>query len=420
MTPFLAAWVLVFLGLESFFSGSEIAIISCDKVKLRSRAASGSASARLLEGMLARPEWLIGTTVIGTTVAVAANTIMVSLTIQTFLPRLGELVTVLVMSPLILFFGEILPKSFFQRKADVLAPKVIYPIWLASRLFSPVLFLVTAVARLLAKETTARQKHGHPLLRREDLKALVHADMRGGDVKVEKRRMVDRLFELSDTTVEETMIPLINVAALPETATWREAAALILEKGHSRIPVYRERIDQIVGIVTHFDLLLAKDREGPISPLVQPCFFVPETKPVQELLLQMKKSGHWMAVAVDEYGGAVGIITVEDIVEEIVGEIEDEYDDRRSLYRKLDPHTYIIHARIEIDYINEKLPFEIPQGDYETLGGFLLAMMGRVPEEGETFRYGSMLFTIEKATPRSIEEVRLTLQPPIALQRQKE
>ncbi len=413
MTPFLLVWTIFFLALESFFSGSEIALISCDRVKVRSQAASGAPSARLLERMLNKPEWLLGTTVIGTTLAVAANTIMFSLTVHQLWPRYSEILTVLIMSPLILFFGEILPKSFFQRKADMLATKVIYPIWLASRLFFPFLFVVTKAAHLFTRKD-ATQGHRHPLLRREDLKALVGRNSREGSLLIEKRRMLDRLFELSDTTVEEAMIPLINVAALPETASWQEAANLILETGHSRIPVYRERIDHIIGIVTHFDLLLAKDRACSIATLVRPCMFVPETKPVQELLLQMKKSGHWMGVVVDEYGGAVGIITVEDIVEEIVGEIEDEYDARRSLYRKLDSRTYIINARIEIDYINEKLPFEIPKGDYETLGGFLLAMMGRVPEEGETFRYGSLLFTIEKATPRSIEEIRLSLQSPIS------
>ncbi len=401
--------VLGLLLVEGFFSGSEIAIIACDKMKIRNDASRGSRGARLVEEMLERPAWLLGTTLVGTNLAVVSNTILVTILMIERFPARGEFYAVLVMSPLVLLGGEILPKSLFQQRADNLAPRVIYPLWIASRLFAPILFLITAVPRLLPRpESNSRAIWP---LDREDLKLLLRHPQNGSDILAEERRMVDRLIELSGKKVDEVMIPLIDVVAVSEETPVQEAVRLMVERGFSRLPVFRERIVQIVGVLHHFDLLLAKDRSAGIAGLMRPAFYVPETKQVFELLLQMKKSGHSLAVAVDEYGGATGIITVEDILEEIVGEIEDEYDPKRSLYRQIAPSVYLLDSRMEIEDLNERFHVGIPEGNYETLGGFLMSRLGRIPEEGEAVREKNVLFTVQKATPRSIEKVRMEILP---------
>jgi CBS domain containing-hemolysin-like protein len=339
-----------------------------------------------------------------------SNTILVTFLMIELFQHKGEFYAVIFMSPVLPFFGEILPKSFFQTKADFLAPRVIYVLWLASRIFYPIVWVITAIPRALPLASSEAAEMGIGILEREDLKLLLRLPQNGSDMLKEEKRMVDRLIELSGKKVGEVMIPLVDVAAIPERASFDEAVKLMVQGGHSRLPVFRERIVNIVGVMHHFDLLLMKDHSHGIASLARPAFYVPETKRAYELLLDMKKSGHGIAIAVDEYGGATGIITVEDILEEIVGEIEDEYDPRRSLYQSIGPTTYLLDSRIEIDYLNERFQIDLPKGDYETLGGFLMSHMGQVPEEGQVFRLRNLVFTVEKATPRSIQKVRMDIQ----------
>jgi len=399
--------MLFFLLLEGFFSGSEMAIVNCDKFRIKSRASEGARGARLVQEMLERPEWLLGTTLVGTNLAAVTNTILVTLLLIRSCGQGGAFYAVLIVSPLALFFGEILPKSFFQQKADFLAPVVIYPLWIFSRLFSPLLWLITALPRILTRNGLAAFETTGGLPRRDDLRLLLEMPRDGSDILAEERKMVDRLMELSESKVQEVMIPLVEVVAVPETASWEQAARAIVDKGHSRIPVFRERVVHIVGILEYFDLLLARDRTGGIGGMVRPAFYVPETKPVHELLLYMEKTGERMGIAVDEYGGATGIITQEDILEEIVGEIDDEYDPGRLLYRKIGPSSYLVDGRMEIDQFHERFSRELPEGDYETLGGFLMTRMGRIPKDGDVLRLSNLTLTVEKATPRCVKTVRL-------------
>ena len=407
LIPYLLC-VLFFLIMEGFFSGSEMAIINCDKLKIRSQASDGIRGASMVEKMLEKPEWLLGTTLVGTNLAEVGNAILVTFLMIKSFPQKGEFYAVLLISPIILFWGEILPKTIFRQKADFLAPRVIYLLWVAARVFAPILWVITVIPRMLPW-TSSNVLGINGILEREDLRSLLQMPQNGSDILVEERKMVDRLIELSDKKVQEVMIPLIDVVAVPETASWSEVVRLVVEKGHSRLPVFRERIVQVVGVLHHFDLLLAPDRAGGITSIIRPAFYVPETKQVYELFLYMKKSGNSIAIALDEYGGTTGIITLEDILEEIVGEIDDEYDAKRFKYKKISPSCYLFDARIEIDHLNEKLPFRLPEADYETLGGFLMSKMGQIPNEGDTLRYKNLVFTVEKATARSVQEIRLDI-----------
>jgi CBS domain containing-hemolysin-like protein len=306
-------------------------------------------------------------------------------------------------------WGEILPKTLFRQKADFLAPRVIYPLWVASRIFTPALWFFTAIPHLLPRGASRVAEAGGNILHRDDLKLLLRLPSDGSDMLHEERKMVDRLIELSGKKVDDVMIPLVDVVAVPEESTLEEAVRTMVEKGHSRLPVFRDGIVNIVGLLHHFDLLLKKDLSEGIRASARPVFYVPETKQVYELLLDMKRRGHSMAVAVDEYGGATGIITVEDILEEIVGEIEDEYDPKTSLYTKIGPSAYLLDSRIEIDHMNERFQLDLPEGSYETLGGLLMSHIGRIPEEGEVLRLKNLVFTVETATPRSVRKVRLDI-----------
>ncbi|MEW6442885.1 MAG: hemolysin family protein [bacterium] len=405
-------WVLLLLVLEGFFSGSEAAVLASDRIQMRAEAARGGRGASRVEKMLKRPERIVGTTLMGSRLTMAANTILVSFLIATRVPSdLAAFLAVVALLPFILFCGEVLPRTLLQRRADFFAPRVAPFLWIASWFFWPLLWLFTRLPGSLSR-LARKSLHLPPglLLKPVDLKLLLRTPAAGTDMLADEIRMVDRLIDLSGKTVEEVMIPLVEVTAMAETASWEQAAQVIVEKGYSRLPVFRERIVHIVGVLNQFDLLLSKDRAAGIARLVRPAFYVPETKQVYELLLQMQRTGSNMAIAVDEYGGAVGIITIEDILEEIVGEIEDEYDPTRSFFLKLGPASYLLDGRIEIQFLNEKLPLRLPEGDYETLGGFLTTRMGRIPKEKETLRLGGLLFTIEKATYRAIRQVRLDVQ----------
>ncbi len=406
--PYLPA-VFLLLAMEAFFSGSEMAIVSCDKLKIRTDSSEGLRGARLVESMLEKPEWLLGTTLVGAKLALVSNTILVTFLAMDRLDSHGEILAILATASLVLFWGEILPRTLFRQKADAIAPRVIYPLWVASRILAPVLWLITAIPRLLPGSSSRLEEASVDVLRREDLKLLLSLPHDGTDILKEERKMVDRLIELSGKKVDEVMIPLVDVVAVPEESTLATAIRIMLEKGHSRLPVFRERIVNIVGLLHHFDLLLMKDLSAGVRASARPVYYVPETKQVYELLLDMKRHGLSMAIAVDEYGGATGIITVEDILEEIVGEIEDEYDPKRSLYTKIGPSAYLLDARIEVDHMNERFQLELPEGGYETLGGLLTSHIGRIPEKGEVMRLMNLVFTVEQATPRSIQKVRMDI-----------
>jgi CBS domain containing-hemolysin-like protein len=223
--------------------------------------------------------------------------------------------------------------------------------------------------------------------------------------------MINRIFDFTKTRVKEGMVPLIEVKALDEENTVGDAINLIASQGHSRIPVYRERVDNIIGVVNSFDLFTAPRTEEKLGKLIRSCFYVPESKPIDELLLEFQRSGNHIAVVVDEYGGAVGIITIDDILEEIVGEIRDEYDTEEEMIVHLKNDQFLINGRMEIDQINERLGLNLPRGSYETLGGFLLELFGHIPSQGERVQYQNLTFTVLRASDRLIREVRVKKEP---------
>ena len=395
--------ILLFLILQAFFAGSEIALISCDKIKMRSLAEEGSAAAGLVLNAHSKIESFIGTTLIGVNLSLIINTLVLTFYFEEIFGQRSGLYTVAVLSPLIVVFGQVVPKAVFESKRNSIVLWIIYPLWVFSKLFYPVLFFVNLFTRGILN----RPGNNMSSITREELEDVMEEDEDKPSSDY-KRRVLRRIFGYSETTVGEIMIPLVRVDALERRSTLRDVRRLIAEKSHSRIPIFSDRVDNITGILNSFYVLGEQDLDKSVEQYALPPFYVPESKLVNELMDEMKGGRAGMAVVVDEYGGSVGIITLEDIIEEVVGEIEDEYDTGETPWRRLGAGQYLIDPTVEIGRLNDGLGLAIPEEeDYETLAGFLLYTHGSIPAPGTVIVFGRKTFTVVSSTPRMISEVHL-------------
>jgi putative hemolysin len=401
---------LLFLLLEGFFTCSEIALVSANHRQLEHLAVNGQRGARLAQQLLRFPEKLFATTLLGANLAQTVNTVLVSaLLIDTYGP-IGEVAAMLILPPLILIFAEIMPKSIGRMQPTRMAQKVGFFIWLASWILLPVTWIFAFLGRVVLLLTGSRGAGEVPFVTREELQMVVKA---GDDVDLEtgEKTIIHRILHFSQTMVREAMIPLIEVVAIPETYLVSQALDEFRRGNFSRLPVYRRRIDNIIGVLHSFDLLGEKDTSRSIEKFIRPARFVPETKRADQLLVEMQQLGIHLVVVVDEYGGAVGIVTLEDLLEEVVGEIADEFDRGVSKFEQLREGVHLVNARMEIEAVNENLGLNLPLGTYHTLGGFLIKQVGDIPRAGERIRYRNLLFIVRTADLRAIKEVEVHVEP---------
>jgi len=396
------------LAAEAFFSGSEIGIVSADRMQLRHKAAQGSRGARLALSMLEKPEWLLSTTLVGTNVSVVTNTTMATaLTIHLFGEQFAWL-AIIIVAPLIWIFGEIVAKSVFQQRADAMTPFAIFVLRGASYLFLPILAVFSVLTRTLTRILGGGVAR-NPFTLREEIVTMMEMSAAEGDIPPLERRMIRRVFHFSETTAEEIMVPLIDVAGVAKDSSCREARRLAMQNAHKRLAVYDQRVDRIVGSLNVLDLL-NQDPEKPIEEFVQPAHFVPGSIGIGSLLSDFREGAGIMAVIVDEFGGAEGIVMLEDILEVIVGELEDEFDapgTAGTWVRRLGERHYLVSARLELQRLEEELGLEIPEGDYETLAGFLLERAKAIPRAGTMIRHGDITFTVERGTLQALQEIRI-------------
>jgi len=402
--------MLICLLMEAFFSGSEIGVVSSDRVKLRHDAAKGSRGAKLALDMLNKPEWLLSTTLVGTNISVVTNTTMATALMIQLFGEGSSWLAVLLVAPLIWVFGEIVPKSVFQQRADAITPKVIFLLKFCSYLFFPILIVFSVLTRLIAKMLGDKTHEHNPFTLREEIFALMQMSSDdGGDIDPKEKGMIRRLFDFEETSARNVMMPLIDVVGIEQGATCGEAMHLAREMAHKRMPVYAQRVDRIVGVLDALELLGVESDE-PITSFIHPVDYVPGSKSIQALLMDMQRDRQLLSVVVDEFGGAEGIVTVEDIIEEIVEDIADEYDTQETptqWVRKLDDQDYLVSARIDPDSLAEELGIKLPEGQYSSLAGFLLERVRDAPVAGAVINYKKLTFIIQRGSARAIEEVRV-------------
>jgi len=339
--------------------------------------------------------------------AAMANTVLVTaLLLQKWGPS-GEIAAMLLLPPILLILGEITPKSIGRQQATLLVLRLGPVVWAVSWIFYPITFIFALVSRAALFLTGLRRTSQVPFITREDLRLVVQKSGPEVDLETQERRIIHRILHFSLRTAKEVMVPLVRVAAIPDTMTMGQALEEFRNSQFSRLPVYHRRIDNLTGVLHSFDLLGEEDPARPIKQLIRSLPFVPEVKKIDRLLTEMQRSGTHLAAVVDEYGGTVGIVAIEDLLEEIVGEIADEFDQEVTPYKKLGEGHYLVSTRMEIAALNEALQLTIPQGDYETLAGFLISQLGDLPRPGEHIKYRNLRFIVRQAESRTLKEVEL-------------
>jgi len=402
-------WIIALaLLVTALFSAAEMAFIAANRVRLRHLAEGGNrTAARYLESFH-QPEHLLSTAMMGVTIAhITASTVAT----WALLPLAGgaaAFVVTVALTPIMLVFGEVIPKAVAREWATALILRLFRVIELAAMILAPLtwganMMVGGALALFGRRRTSTRQ-----FVSREELKLLLQMEPQEADVTTSEAEMIDKIFDLGETAVREVMVPMVDVVALPETATPDDAVRLISERGFSRIPVFADRILNVVGVVTAMDLLRRGAQAADVRALMRPATYVPETKRIDELLTEMQKTRVQLVAVVDEYGAAVGIVTIEDIVEQIVGEIQDEHDRTPDSVERLPDGSYRVAGRAAIDELNEALEWDLPKGDFETVAGLVLATVHRIPLVGEVFQVGRYSFTVLEADSRRVLTVRIT------------
>nr|VFJ86020.1 MAG: Hemolysin, contains CBS domains [Candidatus Kentron sp. LFY]VFJ97909.1 MAG: Hemolysin, contains CBS domains [Candidatus Kentron sp. LFY]VFK18356.1 MAG: Hemolysin, contains CBS domains [Candidatus Kentron sp. LFY] len=417
-TVLIILFMIILLLMKGFFSGTEIALVNSDKLKLHHRANQGHKGAKLVLKLFETPDALLGTTLVGTNIStIALTTIAAVLMIRSF-GSLGDLYAVLIFSPLFLILGEIVPKSIYQQKSDVIAPIVVYPLRMFSWLFYPIVFVFSRVARLAARLAGGGKTEQNLFITREQMRMLVEMAERGSNVDVFDRSRIKRVIRFAETTVGEAMIPIAEVAAINRDKSTQEAIRLVRRKGYNRLPVYEQNISNIVGVITltTWDLMVRELAEKPLGDLIKPACYCASLQTIDELLPILQKREDHMAIVVDEFGSATGIITMEDILEEVVGEINVGYDfgqyiqnRRRRDFEKIAEDVYTMDSRLPISEVNEILHIDLPGRGSHTIGGFVMARLRRIPKEGDSLVESGYRFTVSKATERAIIKLKVEL-----------
>lgn len=406
--------ILFFLVLKGFFSGSEIAIVNADKLKLRHKAKQGDKGAALLLKMFRTPDVILGTTLVGTNLATVTISTLGALICIHLFGESGDLISVLILTPFLLIFGEIVPKSIFQQKAETIVGTIIYGLRFFSYLFYPVIFIFSRVARFATRLVGGKSSRQNLFITREELHVLLDISEPSAGMGAMDRKSIRRIIRFGDTTVGQAMIPLADVIGISETRKIGNAVRLVHKHGYNRLPVYRGNITNVKGVLTltTWDLLDADTENKSISDFIRPPLFLSPQQTIDQTLPLLQVRRDHMGIAVDEFGSAIGILTMEDVFEEVVGDIDvgydfDEYQPKRQyvIDQKSDS-VYVISGRAPISEVNDVLHIKLPVSEAHTIGGLVSARLRRIAEVEDFVEEGQFRFTVVEADPRTVIRVR--------------
>lgn len=426
--------VLAFLLIcvNAFFSIAEYSLITVRRTRIRQLVEEGNRNAITIESLLAHPTRLMATIQTGVTViatlssALAATSAVGPLSHwmhqklpESFHPYISTVALLLVTIPVAiisLVIGEVAPKSLVVRNPEPFALLVVQPVRALQALLTPVVGLLTFLSNLIVRPFGGTVSFTVPNVNREELEIFVEQGVEQGIVDEGKKEMITSILDFGDTVARKVMTPRIDLTTFPANGKMPDLIKLVFESGHSRIPIYEGDLDNIMGIIHAKDLLAlpgdATRDEVAIQSVMRPPYFIPETKKVDALLTEFRRSKQQLAIVRDEYGVTSGLVTIEDLLEEIVGDIQDEYDEEEPQVQVIDATTSILDGKMSLDDVNERMGLELPEDEADTIGGFVFGLLGHAAAQGERTQWEEVEFVVEATDGRRITKVRLTRQPP--------
>jgi putative hemolysin len=406
--------MVLLLLLQGFFSGSEIALVNADKLKLRHLANQGHKGAILVTKMFQRPEVILGTTLVGTNISLVALTTLGTLLMIHLFGAYGDLIAFIVYTPLFLILGEVVPKSVYQQKANLLAPRVIFPLRFFSLLFYPLVFVFSGLARLVVRLLGVKPSHESLFVTREQVRMILEGAEQAANVDVFDRDRLIRAVRFADTTVGEVMIPIAEVSMLSHRQSTAEAVKIARKYGYFRLPVYEDEPGQIVGVValSIWKLMDTNLTEKPLADLIGPALYVVENQPADELLAELQRREDHMAIVIDEFGSAAGMITLEDVLEQVVGEVvnlgynfESHLPRPKGQIERLGGERYRVDGRALLSDVADALTISLAYPRVHTIGGLVTSQLRHLPQPSESIVVSGYRFTVETVSEKGIKSI---------------
>lgn len=404
--------IAICIIIVAFFSSSEAALMSVNKLKIKHLIEKGNKNAASVDRIIARHDKLFGTILTTENLfIILASSLGTTLSFKYFGSE-GVFISTLIMTVLIVILGEITPKTIAAALSERISLIVARPMELIIKIMSPVITVFALLSNVLLKAFGAKIKYNPYYLTEDEIKTVIEVGEKEGVLAPDEKEILCGVFEFGDKLAKEIMIPRVEMECVQIGENLRDIVDIISKTGHSRIPVYQGSLDNIVGMVYAKDLLghlEAGKGDLKAADIKRPAFFAPFSQKIIKLFSELQKNKQSMVILLDEFGGTAGLITMEMILEEIVGDISDEYDTEDMYFSKLPGKNYLVDARYDIEWINDKLKIEIPEGEYNTIGGFIIDKLGKIPKTGEKLEIKNTVLIVEKVFKNRIDIVRIEI-----------
>ncbi|MBS5793260.1 MAG: HlyC/CorC family transporter [Lachnospirales bacterium] len=399
--------LVVLIVLSAFFSMSETALTSISKIRLRTMIDENVKNAKLIQSVLEEPGKLLSAILIGNNlVNIGASSLATAIIVDKYGSK-GVGIATAVLTIVILIFGEITPKTFATKNAEKISLFVIKAIKFCMIIFTPFIFILNIITGFILRLLGVKKDEKTPIITESELITMVNVSHEEGVLEIDEREMINNVVYFANSDAEDVMVPRTDIIAINVDATQEELTALFKEETCSRMPVYDETIDNIIGIISLKDLLFVdKSKDFNIRDYMREPFFTYESKCLKELFAEMRINRIPMAIILDEYGGTSGIVTLEDMLEEIVGDLADEYDEHDEEIKLVRDNEYIIEGTTKIEDVNEILGTNFKSEDFDSIGGFIIETFGKFPDKGDSIKIDNVKFIIEEIEKNRIEKLR--------------
>ncbi|HKI46675.1 MAG TPA: hemolysin family protein [Balneolales bacterium] len=415
--------IVLTILVSAFFSGSEIAFVSANRLKLEIKARQNTLGGRQLSFFIKNPEEFLATTLVGNNIVNVVYATLITiylvpvvqreyLALTAAVPSSAAvlLIQTIIASFIIMIFGEVIPKALFRANADLLIYLAAVPLKISYWLLKPLIYIAERASQVLVNRIGGDTQNVSRLFRRHDIELLLQELYEeGGSEEIDRddSEILTNVLKLSSKRVRDSMIPRTEIVAVEKSTDLQDVLKTFISSGFSKLPVYDETIDNIIGVVFAYDLY---NNPKSLDEIIHAVKMVPYTQRSKDLLTEFRKSKISLAIVIDEYGGTAGLVTIEDLLEEVVGDIMDEYDTEDEIMKKLNDRTYVISGSVELEELHEKFPeinIQPSNGDFETVAGFIIHEIARIPKVNEEVLIGRYKFIISKATPSRVETVKL-------------